>query len=37
MSQQEPEGTRPHGDDEPLKVIVVDDDPLARRMLCDVL
>jgi NarL family two-component system response regulator LiaR len=37
MSQQEPEGTRPHGDDEPLKVIVVDDDPLARRMLRDVL
>ena len=37
MSQQELEGTRPHGDDEPLKVIVVDDDPLARRMLRDVL
>jgi NarL family two-component system response regulator LiaR len=37
MSQQEPEGTRPHGDDEPLKVVVVDDDPLARRMLRDVL
>jgi DNA-binding NarL/FixJ family response regulator len=37
MSTQELEGTRPHGDDEPLKVIVVDDDPLARRMLRDVL
>ena len=37
MSQQELEGTRPQDDDEPLKVIVVDDDPLARRMLRDVL
>lgn len=37
MSQQELEGTRPQNGDEPLKVIVVDDDPLARRMLRDVL
>jgi len=37
MSQQDLEGNRPPGDDEPLRVIVVDDDPLARRMLRDVL
>jgi DNA-binding NarL/FixJ family response regulator len=37
MSQQELEGTRPQDGDDPLKVIVVDDDPLARRMLRDVL
>src|SRR5256885_12420832 len=37
MSQQELEGTRPQDGDDPLRVIVVDDDPLARRMLRDVL
>jgi DNA-binding NarL/FixJ family response regulator len=37
MSQQELEGTCPQDGDDPLKVIVVDDDPLARRMLRDVL
>jgi NarL family two-component system response regulator LiaR len=36
MSQQELEGAGPR-DDDPLRVIVVDDDPLARRMLRDVL
>ena len=37
MSQQELEGAGPQDGDDPLKVIVVDDDPLARRMLRDVL
>jgi NarL family two-component system response regulator LiaR len=36
MSQQDLEGSGPL-DDDPLRVIVVDDDPLARRMLRDVL
>jgi len=36
MTEQELEGTGPR-DDDPLRVIVVDDDPLARRMLRDVL
>ena len=36
MSQQVLEGSGPL-DDDPLRVIVVDDDPLARRMLRDVL
>jgi len=36
MSQEDLEGSGPR-DDDPLRVIVVDDDPLARRMLRDVL
>jgi DNA-binding NarL/FixJ family response regulator len=36
MTEQEIEGSGPR-DDDPLRVIVVDDDPLARRMLRDVL
>lgn len=37
MSEQVLEGTDPRTDDGALRVIVVDDDPLARRMLRDVL
>lgn len=37
MSEQVLEGTDPRTDDDALRVIVVDDDPLARRMLRDVL
>jgi len=36
MSQQDLEGSGPR-DDDPLRVIVVDDDPLARRALAKVL
>jgi NarL family two-component system response regulator LiaR len=37
MSKQELEGSGNPRDEDPLRVIVVDDDPLARRMLRDVL
>ncbi len=37
MSQLDLEAVGPCEDDEPLRVVVVDDDPLARRMLRDVL
>jgi NarL family two-component system response regulator LiaR len=37
MALQELEGSGTPHDDDPLRVIVVDDDPLARRMLRDVL
>jgi two-component system, NarL family, response regulator LiaR len=37
MSQMEHVAGGPREDDEALRVVVVDDDPLARRMLRDVL